>query len=70
MIPIEIGHESARIWAYEIGEENSAQRLLELDLISETDDNANTRLNAYRQHMSQAYNKWVIPRSFQVGDFV
>ncbi|XP_042444060.1 uncharacterized protein LOC122029186 [Zingiber officinale] len=62
VLPVEVGVESDRIHHYD--EDNAERRLLELDLVNEA------WLMAYRQRMRQTYNRRVIPRSFQVGDFV
>ncbi|XP_074567100.1 uncharacterized protein LOC141823752 [Curcuma longa] len=70
VIPVEIGLPSPRVQAYTDSEDNAGRRLLELDFISEDRAIAHTRLQAYRQRMSTAYNKRVFPRSFQVGDIV
>lgn len=70
MVPIKIGCESARVKAYTGTEDNAAQRSLELDLITETRNQTNMWFHAYRQRMSQVYNKRVIPRSFHIGDFM
>lgn len=50
--------------------ENNQKRQVELDLLLEAQEEAVTRLSMYKSCMSQAYNKRVIPLSFQVGDFV
>ncbi|XP_074557048.1 uncharacterized protein LOC141813038 [Curcuma longa] len=68
VVPIEIGVESDRRQCY--NKENDGRRLMELDLVSEARDKASMRLTAYRQRMCCAYNKRVIPRTFQVGDLV
>ncbi|XP_074573491.1 uncharacterized protein LOC141829917 [Curcuma longa] len=68
VVPIEVGVQSYRRQHY--GEDNGDKRLLELDLVSEARDKAATRLTAYRQRMCCTYNKKVISRTFQVGDFV
>ncbi|XP_074577620.1 uncharacterized protein LOC141834071 [Curcuma longa] len=70
VVPIEIGCTSARIEAYVDSDTNHIQRAMELDLVVETREQTNRRLQAYRQCMSQVYSKRVIPHSFQVGDFV
>ncbi|XP_042404560.1 uncharacterized protein LOC121994670 [Zingiber officinale] len=66
--PVEVGVESDRIKYYD--EDNAERRLLELDLVDEAHAKAAIRLMSYRQRMRQNYNRRVIPRSFQVGDFV
>ncbi|XP_042423456.1 uncharacterized protein LOC122011088 [Zingiber officinale] len=68
VVPVEIGVKSNRIQHY--NEENAEWRLLELDFVDETCDKAAVQLMAYRQRMTQNYNRRVIPRSFQVGDLV
>ncbi|XP_074590056.1 uncharacterized protein LOC141845975 [Curcuma longa] len=57
VIPVEIGLPSPSIQAYVAGKDNAERRLLELYLISEDRAIAHTRLQAYRQRMSAAYNK-------------
>ncbi|XP_042425846.1 uncharacterized protein LOC122013674 [Zingiber officinale] len=68
VVPVEVGIESDRLQQY--NEENVGRRLLELDLVDEARAKAIVRLTAYRQRMRQNYNRRVIPRSFQVDDFV
>ncbi|XP_042456531.1 uncharacterized protein LOC122041054 [Zingiber officinale] len=68
VVPVEIGIESDRIRRY--SEDNAERRQLELDLVDETRAKAAIRLMEYRQRMKQNYNRRVVPRSFQVGDFV
>lgn len=43
---------------------------MELDLVDESRGKAAERLKLYKQCMCQAYNKKVMPHSFQVGDAV
>ncbi|XP_042457606.1 uncharacterized protein LOC122041838 [Zingiber officinale] len=68
VVPVEVRVESDRIQHY--SEDNTDQRLLELDLVGEARTKAASRLMAYRQRVKQSYNQRVIPRSFQVGDLV
>ncbi|XP_074561342.1 uncharacterized protein LOC141817608 [Curcuma longa] len=68
VVPVEVGLESTRRQFYD--EDNEGRRLMELDLVTEEREKAATRLTAYRQRMCRTYNRRVIPRSFQVGDFV
>ncbi|XP_074572699.1 uncharacterized protein LOC141829184 [Curcuma longa] len=68
VIPIEVGEELSKVFAY--GSNNSDKRHIELDLLTETRELTAIRLPAYRRKMCQTYNKKVIPRSFQVEDFV
>ncbi|XP_042405121.1 uncharacterized protein LOC121995451 [Zingiber officinale] len=68
VVSVEVGVESDRIKHYD--EDNAEWRLLELDLVDEARAKVVVRLMAYRQRMRQNYNRKVIPRSFQVGDFV
>ncbi|XP_042396854.1 uncharacterized protein LOC121987000 [Zingiber officinale] len=68
VVPVEVGIESDRLQQY--SEENAERKLLELDLVDEARAKVVVRLTAYRQRIRQNYNRRVIPRSFQVGDFV
>ncbi|XP_042401038.1 uncharacterized protein LOC121991079 [Zingiber officinale] len=68
VVPVEVGVKSDRIQHY--SKDNAERRLLELDLVDEPRAKAVVRLMTYRQRMCQNYNWRVIPRSFQVGDFV
>ncbi|XP_042387607.1 uncharacterized protein LOC121979686 [Zingiber officinale] len=68
VIHVEVGIEADRLQQYSEG--NAEWRLLELDLVDEACAKAAVQLTTYRQRMRQNYNRRVIPRSFQVGDFV
>ncbi|XP_042404732.1 uncharacterized protein LOC121994919 [Zingiber officinale] len=68
VVLVEVGVKSDRIQHY--SKDNAEWRFLELDLVDEARAKAVVRLMAYRQRMCQNYNRRVIPRSFQVGDFV
>ncbi|XP_074560826.1 uncharacterized protein LOC141817023 [Curcuma longa] len=70
VVPVEIGCHSIRIATYDNPEENAVRRAAELDLITETRDKTNARLDAYRRRMGQMYNRRVRLCSFYVGDFV
>lgn len=65
---MEIGLRSAQVATYD--ESKAEKRLLELDLVDKAQDKAMARLKAYRQQVSQTYNRRVAPRSFQVGDII
>lgn len=69
MVPVEIGMESIRVKTYD-EEDNVQKRQVELDLVTETWEEAAARLWAYKRCMCQAYNKKVTPHSFQLGDLV
>ena len=53
-----------------INEENACLRLEELKTLDEKRLEAQQRLECYQAQLSQAFNKRVQPRSFQVGDLV
>ncbi|XP_042379958.1 uncharacterized protein LOC121972341 [Zingiber officinale] len=65
---MEVGVESDRVQQYDAS--NAEWRQLELDMVDEARAKAAVRLMVYRQRMKQNYNRRVIPRAFQVGDFV
>ncbi|XP_042410282.1 uncharacterized protein LOC121999704 [Zingiber officinale] len=68
VISAEVGIEYDRVQQYDA--DNAERRQLEFDLVNETRAKAAAQLTTYRQRMRQRYNRWVIPRSFQVGDLV
>ncbi|XP_074588098.1 uncharacterized protein LOC141844000 [Curcuma longa] len=70
VVPVEIRCRSIRVETYDNPEENAVRRAAELDLITDTRDKTNARLDAYRRRMGQMYNRPVRFRSFHVGDFV
>ncbi|XP_042410157.1 uncharacterized protein K02A2.6-like [Zingiber officinale] len=67
VVPVEARVESDRVQQYDAS--NAEQRQLELDMADEARAKAVVRLMAYRQRMKHNYNRRVIPRAFQVGDF-
>ncbi|XP_073133433.1 uncharacterized protein [Henckelia pumila] len=68
VLPVEIGIESARVMFYD--EDNGERRFTDLDLVEEKSEAAAIRLEAYKSRMTQAYNRRVVQRSFQVGYLV
>ncbi|XP_042396631.1 uncharacterized protein LOC121986755 [Zingiber officinale] len=68
VVLVEVGVDSNGVQLYDDG--NADQRLMELDLIDEVRDKAVVLLMAYRQRIKQSYNRRMIPRLFQVNDFV
>lgn len=69
VLPVEIGMESARIAAYS-PTDNMVMRHMELDLIEEKRMQVTYQAERYRSQVARAYNKRVVPNSFQVGDLV
>ncbi|XP_073153065.1 uncharacterized protein [Henckelia pumila] len=67
VLPVEIGMESARVMFYD--ENNGERRFTDLDLLEEKREAATIRLEAYKIHMTQAYNHRVVQIIFKVGDF-
>ncbi|XP_070013831.1 uncharacterized protein [Nicotiana sylvestris] len=64
---------SKRDWHNSIQEgitdkENARLRLAELEALDEKRLDAQQRLESYQARLSHAFNKRVLPRSFQVGD--
>lgn len=68
VVPVEIEVTSVRVSTY--GEDNGEKCVMKLDLVEESRKKVVARLKAYKQLMYQAYNRKVVPRSFQVGDVV
>lgn len=60
---------SAQIQAYNPSN-NEVQRRTKLDLVEEGREYAWVRMESYRRRIQQAFNKKVVPWSFQVGDLV
>lgn len=67
--PTEVLIDSPRIHAYDL-DDNDMLRRTELDFIEERSEQAVKRMEAYHQRVQRAFNKRVVPRSFQVGDLV
>ncbi|GKV44466.1 hypothetical protein SLEP1_g51650 [Rubroshorea leprosula] len=69
VIPVEIGVPSFRVTHFD--EERNGQLLREnLDLLAEVREEARLRTLAYKQKLTNFYNKRVHPRTFKVGDLV
>ena len=69
MVPIELEFPSYRVARHK--EEGNEEALrAELDLVEEKRDHAYVRMVAYKQRISQYFNKKVKYRSFQIGDLV
>lgn len=66
--PMEIGVESVRIKSY--GKDNAQGRALDLDLIEEKREVADSRLIRYKQRICSADNQKAKRRSFQVDEWV
>jgi transposase InsO family protein len=69
VIPAEIEAETHRVLVYE-EKQNEQMTLYSLDFINEKREKAFLRMEKARSRMKAAYNKAVVPRSFQVGDLV
>ncbi|XP_073120617.1 uncharacterized protein [Henckelia pumila] len=68
VLPVEIGMESSRVMFYD--EDNGEIRFTDLDLVEEKREAAAIWLETYKSRMTQAYNRRVVQRIFQVGDLV
>lgn len=62
VLPTEIGVETIQIFA--------TAWVKELNLVEERRMRTFYRMERYRTQISHAYNKWVVPRSFQMGDLM
>ena len=69
MVPTELEILSYRVANYN-QQENAEALRVELDLTEKRRDRAFVRAAAYKQRVSQYFNKKVKRRSFQVGDSV
>ncbi|KAK4400730.1 hypothetical protein Sango_1179100 [Sesamum angolense] len=63
------GEETLKVQQYE-PINNNQERQVDLDLVQEHRDNANARVEAYKEMMAKAYNSKVRRSKFQVGDLV
>uniref|UniRef100_A0A2N9GAW6 Uncharacterized protein n=1 Tax=Fagus sylvatica TaxID=28930 RepID=A0A2N9GAW6_FAGSY len=69
VVPVEIGLTTLRIMTYDdLG--NEEQLRLNLDLIDEVKETAETRMKRYQEKMARHYNSKVKPRQLSVGDLV
>uniref|UniRef100_A0A2N9FLZ5 Uncharacterized protein n=1 Tax=Fagus sylvatica TaxID=28930 RepID=A0A2N9FLZ5_FAGSY len=69
VVPVEIGLTTFRTSAYD-EQENEEQLRLNLDLIDEVRETAETRMKKYQDKMARHYNSRVKPRQLSVGDLV
>uniref|UniRef100_A0A2N9H4C4 Uncharacterized protein n=1 Tax=Fagus sylvatica TaxID=28930 RepID=A0A2N9H4C4_FAGSY len=69
VVPVEIGLTTFRTSAYD-EQENEEQLRLNLDLIDEVRETAETRMKRYQEKMARHYNSRVKPRQLSVGDLV
>uniref|UniRef100_A0A2N9GGN7 Reverse transcriptase n=1 Tax=Fagus sylvatica TaxID=28930 RepID=A0A2N9GGN7_FAGSY len=69
VIPVEIGMTTFRTSAYD-GQKNEEQLRLNLDLIDEVRETAETRMKRYQEKMARHYNSRVKPRQLSIGDLV
>uniref|UniRef100_A0A2N9FH63 Uncharacterized protein n=1 Tax=Fagus sylvatica TaxID=28930 RepID=A0A2N9FH63_FAGSY len=69
VVPVEIGMTTLRTSAYD-NQQNEEQLRLNLDLIDEIRETAETRMKRYQDKMARHYNSKVKPRQLSVGDLV
>uniref|UniRef100_A0A2N9FYE4 Reverse transcriptase n=1 Tax=Fagus sylvatica TaxID=28930 RepID=A0A2N9FYE4_FAGSY len=69
VVPVEIGLTTFRTSTYD-EQENEEQLRLNLDLIDEVRETAETRVKRYQERMARHYNSRVKPRQLSVGDLV
>jgi len=69
VISAEVGSPSYKVSQYD-PELNDEGIRLNLDLLQERKDDAQTIGEAYRGRVTQYYNKAINPRKFQIGDWV
>ncbi|XP_057443467.1 uncharacterized protein LOC130735531 [Lotus japonicus] len=69
MLPVEIDNSSWRTEPH-LESENQANMAMELDLLSETREEAHVREAAMKQRATTKYDSKVHPRAMQVGDLV
>uniref|UniRef100_A0A2N9FJX9 Uncharacterized protein n=1 Tax=Fagus sylvatica TaxID=28930 RepID=A0A2N9FJX9_FAGSY len=69
VVPVEIGLTTFRTSTFD-EEENEEQLRLNLDLIDEVRETAETRMKKYQDKMARHYNSRVKPRQLSVGDLV
>uniref|UniRef100_A0A2N9I431 Uncharacterized protein n=1 Tax=Fagus sylvatica TaxID=28930 RepID=A0A2N9I431_FAGSY len=69
VVPVEIGMTTLRTSAYD-DQQNEEQLRLNLDLIDEVRETAETRMKRYQEKMARHYNSKVKPRQLSVGDLV
>jgi hypothetical protein len=69
VIPVEVGSPSFRV-AYYNPELNDEKAKLYLDLLQEKRDDAQVTWAAYQNRTARYFNKLVVPKKFQLGDWV
>lgn len=69
MLPVEVGLPSPRITFYDY-DKNEDQKLVDLDLLPETRGNALLKSIVYKQKITRYFNKRVLPRAIEKGDWV
>uniref|UniRef100_A0A2N9GJ69 Uncharacterized protein n=1 Tax=Fagus sylvatica TaxID=28930 RepID=A0A2N9GJ69_FAGSY len=69
VVPVEIGMTTLRTSAYD-DQQNEEQLRLNLDLIDEVRETAETRMKRYQEKMARHYNSRVKPRQLSIGDLV
>uniref|UniRef100_A0A2N9HNT3 Uncharacterized protein n=1 Tax=Fagus sylvatica TaxID=28930 RepID=A0A2N9HNT3_FAGSY len=69
VVPVEIGLTTLRTSVYD-EQRNEEQLRLNLDLIDEVRETAETRMKRYQEKMARHYNSRVKPRQLSVGDLV
>uniref|UniRef100_A0A2N9H0S8 Integrase catalytic domain-containing protein n=1 Tax=Fagus sylvatica TaxID=28930 RepID=A0A2N9H0S8_FAGSY len=69
VVLVEIGMTTLRTSAYD-DQQNEEQLRLNLDLIDEVRETAETRMKRYQEKMARHYNSKVKPRQLSVGDLV
>ncbi|XP_074364141.1 uncharacterized protein LOC141704877 [Apium graveolens] len=68
MVPVEVGAGSFRRDNYD-SEANEVNHRLYLDMIEETQEDAQIRIATYQERASRHYNSKVRARTFKVGEF-
>ena len=69
VVPVEIGMTTLRTSAYD-DQQNEEQLRLNLDLIDEVRETAETRMKRYQEKMARHYNSKVKPKQLSVGDLI
>jgi hypothetical protein len=68
VVPVEVGLTTLQTSTYD--KQQNEELRLNLDLIDEVRDTAETRMRRYQEKMAQHYNIKVMPRQFLIGDLV
>jgi hypothetical protein len=69
VIPAKVGSQSFRVAYYNPGL-NDEKAKLHLDLLREKRDDAQVTWAAYQNRTARYFNKFVVPKKFQLGDWV